>query len=280
MIQKIIQTEHGELSLPKAYALIGACANECKEKSSKITTAIFDIAAEFPAYGYRRITKALQREGHKANHKRVLNIMHQNSLQPKKKKKYVCTTNSNHNNPIHPNLTKDKAVDGLNQVWPADITYIFFGNNETAYLATILDKFSRRCIGWSLSRNIDTQLCANALTMALQTRQGTNIAGVIHHSDRGAQYTSHEYTELLEKNGIQISMSRKGNPYDNAHAESFFKTIKYEEVYMNEYNSFNDAYENIEHFIEKVYNQKRLHSAIGYQPPAEFEKKILKEECA
>jgi len=279
MMHELIQQNHGKLSIDKACALINAPSQPVEKKDS-LLEQIFSIATESPKYGYRRITEELHRRNEKINHKRVLNIMHQNGLQPKKKRKYIKTTDSNHNNPIYPNLTKDKIVNGLNQVWPADITYIFFGNDETAYLATILDKFSRRCIGWSLSRNIDTQLCVDALTQALHTRQGMNIVGVIHHSDRGSQYTSEEYISKLKEQGITISMSRKGNPYDNAHAESFFKTVKYEEVYMNEYNSFNDAYENIQHFIEEVYNQKRLHSAIGYQPPAEFEEKILKNEGA
>lgn len=279
MMHEFIQQNHGKLSVDKACALIHAPSQPVEKKDS-LLDQIFLIATEFPKYGYRRITKALQRQGHKVNHKRILSIMRQNGLKCKKKRKYVKTTDSNHNNPIYPNVTKNKIVDGLNQVWPADITYIYFGNNEKAYLATIMDKYSRKCLGWQLSRDIDTQLCVDALTMALHAREKMNIVGVIHHSDRGSQYTSKEYTNLLKEQGITISMSQKGNPYDNAHAESFFKTVKYEEIYMNEYNSFNDAYENIQHFIEEVYNQKRLHSAIGYQPPAEFEEKILKNEGA
>lgn len=277
MMHKLIQQNHGALSIDKASTLIHAPSQPIEKKES-LLDQIFLIATEFPKYGYRRITEELHRRNQKINHKRVLNIMHQNGLQPKKKRKYIQTTNSNHNNPIYPNLTKNIVVNGLNQVWPADITYIYFGNNEKAYLATIIDKHSRKCLGWQLSRNIDTQLCVDALTMALHTREKMSIVGLIHHSDRGSTYTSEEYTRLLKEHGITISMSRKANPYDNAHAESFFKTVKYEEVYMNEYNSFNEAYENIEHFIEEVYNQKRLHSAIGYQPPAEFEEKILKNE--
>jgi len=279
MMHKLIGQNHGALSLDKACALINAPSQPVEKKDS-LLDKIFSIATEFPKYGYRRITKALQREGHKVNHKRVQSIMRQNGLKCKRKKKCVHTTNSNHNNPVYPNLTKDKPVTGLNQVWPADITYVHLADGETAYLATIIDKHSRRCLGWQLSENIDAKLCVDALTMALHTRQGMSIEGVIHHSDRDIQYTSSEYTTLLKEHGIAISMSRKGNPYDNAHAESFFKTVKYEEVYMNEYNSFTDAYHDIGHFIEEVYNQKRLHSAIGYMPPAEFEEKILKNEGA
>ncbi|MEI7961481.1 MAG: IS3 family transposase [archaeon] len=277
MMYQLIQQNHGVLSLDKACALINAPSQPVEKKDS-LLEQIFSIAAESPKYGYRRITEELHRRNQKINHKRVLNIMHQNGLQPKKKRKYVKTTDSNHTNPIYPNLTKNKIINGLNEVWPADITYIYFGNNEKAYLATIIDKYSRKCLGWQLSRNIDTQLCVDALTMALNTREKMSIVGLIHHSDRGSTYTSEEYTRLLKEHGITISMSRKATPTDNARAESFFKTVKYEEVFMNEYNSFTDAYENIKHFIEEVYNQKRLHSAIGYQPPTEFEEKILKNE--
>ena len=277
MMHQLIQQNHGALSLDKACALINAPTQPVEKKDS-LLEQIFSIVAEFPKYGYRRITEELHRRNQKINHKRVLNIMHQNGLQPKKKRKYVKTTDSNHSNPIYPNLTKNKIINGLNEVWPADITYIYFGNNEKAYLATIIDKYSRKCLGWQLSHNIDTQLCVDALTMALHTREKMSIVGLIHHSDRGSTYTSEKYTSLLKEHGITISMSRKATPTDNAHAESFFKTVKYEEVFMNEYNSFTDAYENIKHFIEEVYNQKRLHSAISYQPPTEFEEKILKNE--
>lgn len=277
MMQNIIQQEHGSLSLTKAYSLTDTHNQKNKPQPTKLIKEIYDIAAESPSYGYRRITKELQRRKYKVNHKRILAIMHENWLKCKKKAFRICTTNSNHNNPIYPNLAKEKKVNGMNEVWAADITYVPLANGENAYLATVIDLFSRKCIGWQLSRNIDTQLCLDALNMALNERKNMNLTGLIHHSDRGTQYTSFEYTTLLEEQGIEISMSRKGNPYDNAFAESFFKTIKYEEVFMNEYNSFNEAYENIEHFIEEVYNNKRLHSAIGYQPPAEFEQKIIKE---
>jgi putative transposase len=277
MMHDIIQSERQDFPITRTHAF--ACSAP-KPADNKLLNNIKGIVVENPRYGYRRVTHELRRKECIVNHKRVLAIMRQNGLQPKKKRKCVHTTNSNHNNPIYPNLAKDKVVDGLNQVWPADITYIHLANDETAYLATIIDRHSRRCLGWQLSRNIDAQLCIDALTMALHTRAGMSIEGVIHHSDRGVQYTSIEYTTMLKEHGIAISMSRKATPTDNAHAESFFKTIKYEEVYMNEYDSFTDAYSDIGHFIEEVYNQKRLHSAIGYQPPAEFEEKILKNECA
>lgn len=238
------------------------------------------IANTHVRYGYRRVTHELHRNGIKVNHKRVLQIMRKQRLLCKKRAFRMCTTNSNHDLRTYPNLIKDIRVIGLNQVWVSDITYVKFANNETAYLADIMDRHSRKCIGWQLSRNIDEQLSLDALDMAFKEREGTDLTGLIHHSDRGTQYASNKYTSELTTRGILISMSRKGNPYDNAHAESFFKTLKYEEVYMNEYQSFQDAYQNIKQFIE-TYNRKRLHSALGYKPPAEYEQQYaLKEVVA
>jgi transposase InsO family protein len=188
-----------------------------------------------------------------------------------KKRFKLQTTDSNHGEKIYPNLAKTLEVTGINQLWVADITYIQL-SKEFVYLAVIIDVFSRRCIGWDLSRNIDTQLTLNALLKSLQTRNKDDLKNLIHHSDQGVQYASQDYVKYLKDIGIQISMSRKGNPYDNAFAESFMKTLKYEEVYLNEYGRFNDALQNIEHFIEEVYNLKRLHSSIGYKSPIDFEK--------
>ncbi len=238
------------------------------------------IAEEFPRYGYRRITHQLRREGFEANHKRVLEIMRKEGLKCKIKHFRICTTNSNHGLRTYPNLIKSLKVVGLNQVWVADITYILLANGKHIYLATVMDRFSRKFLGWDLSENIDEQLCMDALEMAFQERQGTDLEGLIHHSDRGSQYAATEYICKLNDHRILISMSRKGNPYDNAHAESGFKTIKCEEVYMNEYYTIEEARQNIQLFIEEVYNKKRLHSAIGYKPPAEFEQSVLKEETA
>lgn len=236
---------------------------------------IQSIALEFPFYGYRRITKELKRRDISANHKRVLKIMKEDNLLCRRKKRFKpVTTNSNHGFKIYPNLAKDLIFTGLNQLWVADITYIRLPYGF-AYLASIMDIFSRKCIGWSLSRNIDTQLTLNALNMAIVKRKFLGFLNLIHHSDRGVQFASNEYAELLEKNGIKISMSASGNPYDNAFAESFNKTLKVEEVYINEYETFEDALKNIKHFIELVYNKKRLHSSIGYVPPEEFEREVL-----
>lgn len=235
---------------------------------------IQEIAVEFPCYGYRRISRELDRRGYDVNHKRVLRLMREDNLLCIKKRFIPRTTDSDHTLQVYPNLAKDLNVSAINQLWVADITYIRLVK-EFVYLAVIMDVFSRKCIGWELSRDIDTQLTLNALDMALTNRKNMDPSGLVHHSDQGVQYASNDYIDQLNKNNIQISMGRKGNPYDNAFAESFIKTLKYEEVYLKEYESFNDAYGNIENFIEGVYNEKRLHSSIGYLPPNEFERKSI-----
>lgn len=225
----------------------------------------------FPSYGYRRITVQLQRDGVLVNHKRVLRLMREDNLLCLRKRRFVVTTDSAHGLPVYPNLVPTLTVTGLNQLWLSDITYVRL-LHEFIYLAVILDGFSRRCIGWALSRRLDASLTIAALQQALGHR--TVGLGLVHHSDRGVQYASQRYTELLKAHGIQISMSRRGNPYDNAFAESFIKTLKYEEVHLNDYESFANAYASIERFLEDVYNHKRLHSALGYRPPAEFEQAL------
>ncbi len=240
----------------------------------EVLKAIREIALEFPKYGYRRVTHELRRRGRIVNHKRIRRIMGQNCLLVRRKKFKPITTRSDHGLPIYPNLAKHMAVTWLNQLWVADITYIGLAR-EFVYLAVILDLFSRKCIGWALSRNIDAQLTLNALNMAVAARKSLGFLGLIHHSDRGVQYASKAYVERLLELGIKISMSGKGNAYDNAFAESFMKTLKVEEVYINEYETFNDVHLNVGRFIELVYNQKRLHSSIGYMPPAEFEQEVL-----
>ena len=226
------------------------------------------IALESPAYGYRRITHELRRRGFEVNHKRVLRMMREDNLLCVRRRTFVATTDSNHQLPVYPNLAASIKPTALNQLWIADITYIRL-RAEFVYLAVVLDAFSRRVIGWSLGRTLQTELAMAALRMALDQRHPA--PGLVHHSDRGVQYASQEYTQLLKDRGITISMSRKGNPYDNAACESFMKTFKCEEVYCNEYRDWEDALNSIGEFIEFVYNQKRLHSALGYVPPAEFE---------
>lgn len=229
------------------------------------------IALEMSAYGYRRITFELKRRGLIVNHKRVLRLMREDNLLCIRKKKYIITTDSEHTLPVYPNLVPDLNLSGINQLWVADITYVRL-EREFVYLAVILDVYSRRAVGWNLGRRLDSGLCIAALGMALETR-GIE-PGLVHHSDRGVQYASREYTDLLKENNIRISMSRKGNPYDNAYAESFMKTLKYEEVYLSDYRSFEDACESIGYFIEQVYNLKRLHSSLGYLPPVEYEQML------
>ncbi len=230
--------------------------------------AIEHIIVEFAGYGYRRVTRALQRAGWKVNHKRVHRIMCEESLLCHLKRHFVATTDSRHHFPIYPNLVNGCTPDAPDVIWVADLTYIRL-RSEFVYLATILDAYSRRCIGWNLSTHIDTNLALGALEEALATRDVK--PGLIHHSDRGVQYASYAYTERLMSIGIQISMSAKGNAYDNAKAESFFKTLKQEEVYLKHYYTFEEASVNLGHFIEEVYNAKRLHSSLGYVPPIEFE---------
>lgn len=241
----------------------------------EIRIEIEQIIEEFPKYGYRRITKQLQRNGHHINHKRVQRIMQENRLQCKIKRAFKSTTDSNHDYPKYPNLIRELIVTQLNQLWVADITYIRFLNGFV-YLAVILDAFSRKVIGYALSRFIDRKLTLAALKMAIANRRPPK--GCIHHSDQGVQYSVTEYIQLLRENQFQISMSRKGNPYDNAFAESFMKTIKTEEVYVSEYESYGDIVRNVFHFIEAVYNKKRLHSSIGYLPPNEFEQQVNRKE--
>lgn len=227
------------------------------------------IHLEMPCYGYRRIREELKRQGLVVNSKRLRRVMREYGLLPVRPRAFVRTTDSKHGFPRYPNLLAEAAVPTKpNQVWVTDITYIRI-RTGFAFLAVILDLYSRRAIGWSLSRRIDRHLALGALEHALRTRQPA--PGCIHHSDQGVQYASTDYVEALEKAGLRPSMSRKGNPYDNAAAESFMKTLKYEEVYLENYETFEEVVEGIPEFLEEVYNKKRLHSALGYRTPEEFE---------
>jgi len=235
----------------------------------ELRDAMQQIAVKFPAYGYRRITAALQRGGFEVNHKRVLCLMRQDNLLCLRHKSFfLVTTESRHSLPVYPNLAAKIKASGINQLWVADITYIRL-RIEFVYLAVILDSYSRRVVGWALSRTLEAELTLSALRMAIAQRKPA--PGLVHHSDRGVQYACNAYVELLKQHGMAISMSRSGNPYDNAQAESFMKTLKYEEVYRTEYRDLAEAYASISEFIERVYNEQRLHSALGYVPPAEFE---------
>jgi putative transposase len=246
-----------------------------KKSKKRLLFLIEGIVIEFPRYGYRRVTRALSRMGVQVNHKVVLKLMKEHGLLCKRKRSWVVhTTDSNHPYRIYPNLVKGKTLTRMNEVWAADLTYIRIPKGF-AYLAVILDQFSRKIVGYALSKNIDRALSLEALNMALKDRKPPE--GCIHHSDRGVQYAAHEYVDQLRANKLSISMSAKGNPYDNATAESLMKTIKVEEVYLQDYQDFQDVVDNVGPFIRDVYNAKRLHSSIGYRPPDEFEAQWLKK---
>ena len=239
------------------------------DKDAQLIDKIKGIVTTTRKYGYRRVTRELRRQGVHTNHKKVLRLMQTHNLTCKRKKMFKTTTDSNHNHQVYPNLLKDFVPTGINQVWGSDITYIRLSNNKFVYLAVVIDLYSRKVVGWAMSKYIDENLTLAALDMALSTR--TPALGLIHHSDRGVQYASLKYTTKLRDNNIQISMSAKGNPYDNAFVESFMNTLKNEEVHMNEYDSLEDAQQNINLFLEEVYNKKRLHSSLDYVSPDEFE---------
>ncbi len=269
--------EHPSISereLCRVFEVSRSWYYECpslEEKAAEdveLRNAIERIVLKFPGYGYRRVTKELQRRGWMVNHKRVLRIMREESLLCQLKRRFKATTDSAHSFRSYPNLIKDVEPEGPDRVWLSDITYIRLPT-AFCYLAAVLDAYSRYCVGWSLSRWIDTRLTLCALETALWKRLPE--PGLIHHSDQGVQYASSEYVARLQNAGALISMASVGNPYENAKAESFFRTLKMEEVYIKDYRGFEQAEENIGEFIEEVYNQKRLHSSLGYLPPVEFE---------
>jgi transposase InsO family protein len=233
--------------------------------------AIQRIALEWPSYGRPRITAELRRRGWRVNPKRVYRLMREDNLLCARRRKFVVTTDSNHGRKVYPNLARNMILTTTDQLWRADITYIRL-RDEFVFLAVVLDAYSRRVIGWALDRTLEDELPLAALDMALARR--TVQPGLVHHSDRGSQYASNDYTDRLKAHQIDISMSRKGNPWDNAACESFMKTLKYEEVLRNEYRNLAEARASIREFLEKIYNQKRLHSALGYLPPAEFERNL------
>ena len=224
-------------------------------------------------YGYRRITAELRRQGWIVNHKRVQRMLREDNLLALRRRKFVVTTNSEHGLQVRMNLAARMQVTGLNQLWVADITYIYL-STEFVYLAVILDVFSRKVVGWALGRDLTSNLTVTALKQALAERQPP--PGLVHHSDRGLQYACADYVELLEQNHALLSMSRPGNPFDNAYCESFIKTLKQEEIYLEQYRDLEDLRVHIQSFIEDYYNRCRLHSALNYQSPEEFEQQWQK----
>jgi transposase InsO family protein len=262
--------ELGRVSRPGFYRL-EASGRPGPDPDMDLRDAIQRIALEWPSYGRPGITEELRRRGWRVNPKRVYRLLREDNLLGVRQRKFVVTTDSNHGRKVYPNLARGKALTSVDQLWRADITYIRL-RDEFVFLAVILDAYSRRVIGWALNRTLEDELALTALRMALACR--VVHPGLVHHSDRGSQYASNDYTDLLNNNRIHSSMSRKGNPWDNAACESFMKTLKYEEVHRNEYRDLAEARASIRQFLEGVYNQKRLHSALGYLPPAEFEAQL------
>jgi putative transposase len=272
-----LQQEFPSLSVRQLCVVLGVSRSWFYERSHQLTQAERDVALrdaierivlEFPGYGYRRVTAELHRQHWDVNHKRVLRVMRSEALLCQLQHSWIITTDSRHGLRTYPNLLSGLALTRPNRAWVADITYVRLPTCFI-YLACVLDAWSRRCVGWQLSRSIDTGLTLAALNHAIALRHPE--PGLIHHSDRGVQYASTAYVERLTAIDAHISMSAKGNPYDNAKAESFFKTLKREEVYLNHYETFAEAEGQIGRFIDDVYNQKRLHSSLGYLPPNEYE---------
>jgi len=262
------------INLPRSTFYYRSTAKSHKLTDDYLIEQISDIKDEFPGYGYRRVTRELAKKEIRVNHKRIARIMRENGLSAIQSRRFVVTTDSDHDHPVFPNLYQNRIPSRPDKIWVGDITYIRL-RNGFAYLAALLDACSRKVVGYALSRRMDADLTLAALDAAYANR--TPAPGTcIHHTDRGSQYANSRYRRALEEYGLIGSMSAARNPYDNAQAESFMKTLKVEEVYLDRYESFRDIVARLPRFIEDVYNAKRMHSALDYLSPNQFEDEIAR----